>query len=60
MGLFSSDKPKAERRADIDRHKAIKRAQDNYQSRDRNEDATARQLNEARIEAEKDVPWWRR
>ncbi len=60
MGLFGNDKPKAERQADNDRHKALKRAQDNYLPRDRNEDATARQLNAARAENEQHVSWWRR
>ena len=60
MGLFSNDKPKEEKKADIDRHKATRRAQNNYRPKDRNESPTTRQLNEARIEAEKDVSWWRR
>ena len=59
MGLFSS-KPKAERQADNNRHAAIKKAQGNYRNRDRKADATYYQLNEARAESEKHVPWWRR
>lgn len=55
-----SGKPKAERQADNDRHRALKKAQDSYRSRDRDEDATARQLNAARAENERHVSWWRR
>lgn len=58
--LFGNDKPADEQKADNDRHAAIKKAQNNYRSRDGNEDATARLLNDARIEAEKNVSWWRR
>ncbi len=60
MGMFKDDRPKEEKKADIDRHKATKKAQNNYQPKDRNESPTTRQMNAARAEAEKDVSWWRR
>ncbi len=60
MGLFGSSKPGAERKADNVRHKSLKKAQGNYRNKSREEDATYRQLNAARAESERDVPWWRR
>jgi hypothetical protein len=61
MGWFSGDdRPKEEKLADIDRHKATKKAQENYRPKDREESPTTRQLNDARIEAEQYVSRWRR
>lgn len=60
MGFFSSSKPGAEQKADNIRHQSLKKAQGNYRNRNRNEDATFRQLNAARAESERHVSWWRR
>ena len=60
MGLFSSSKPAAERKADNVRHGSLKKAQGNYRNKSGKEDATYRQLNAARAENEKHVSWWRR
>jgi len=73
MGLFGDllggddwrDKPKDERRADLNRHRASKSALNANSEREhkrgvRDETVTYYQLNEAVIESEKHVPWWAR
>jgi hypothetical protein len=53
------DKPEAERKADLSRYRASKKALDGYRTQE--EDPTYRQLNEAVIEAEREIPrrYWR-
>ncbi len=68
MGLINAllggsewrDKPREEQQADIGRHKATKKALDNSRLHVREEGPAYYQLNEAVIEAEQHVPWWRR
>jgi len=57
-----NDKVKEEKKADVNRYKASKKALDNHgrKHREREETATYRQLNAAVIEAEQEIPWWRR
>lgn len=56
------DKPKAEQKADLNRYRASKKALDNHgrKYKDREETATYRQLNNAVLDAEKEIPWWAR
>lgn len=54
------DRTKAEKQADINRHKALKRAAEATARRHRDETYVHKQLNDAIIENEKNVPWWRR
>jgi hypothetical protein len=58
MGWF--DKPREERRADIERHKALKKAAENTARKHRDETWVHKHLNDAIIEAEREIPWWRR
>ena len=67
MGLFSSSaqdgwrgKPKEERRADIGRYKSARKAAEQAAKNLRDECYATMQLNDAVIEAEKHIPWWRR
>ncbi len=55
-----SDKPKDEKKADIERHKSAKKALGNSKKLGRDETPAFRQLNSHVIETEKEVPWWRR
>jgi hypothetical protein len=54
------DKPKAEQQADLKRYRASKKVLDNYRNREGVEDAPYRQMNAAVLEAEREIPWWRR
>jgi hypothetical protein len=58
MGWF--DKPKEERQADLGRYRAAKKAAEQAGRTLREESVTTHQFNDAIIEAEADVPWWRR
>jgi hypothetical protein len=68
MGLFSSllggdewrDKPAEEKAADINRYKALRKANEESSKVIREECPTYYQMQEAIIDAEADVPWWRR
>jgi hypothetical protein len=59
MGLWS-DKPKEEKKADLNRYKATKKALENSKKVVREECPAFWQLNSAVIEAEQEIPWWRR
>jgi hypothetical protein len=60
MGLFSSDRPKEERQADVNRYKAAKKASNQIAKNLREEGPATMQANEAVIDAEREIPWWRR
>jgi len=63
MGLFSSSKDertKAEREADLKHYKALRRAAEQAARNHRDEHMVHHQINEAVVEAEKNVSWWRR
>jgi hypothetical protein len=51
---------KAERKADIERHNALKKAGEAAARKHRDETWVHRQINDALIENEKNLPWWRR
>lgn len=55
-----SDKPKTEQKADLNRYRAAKKAANNAARKHRDEGVHTKQLNEAVIEAEKEIPWWLR
>ena len=57
-----NDKPKAEQQADLNRYKASKKALDQHarNKKEREETASYRQLNQAVLDAEKEIPWWKR
>jgi hypothetical protein len=54
------DKPPEERQADLGRYKAVRQAAEVAARRLRDECPTTELLNDAVIDAEKHVPWWRR
>lgn len=56
------DKPPEERQADLGRYRAARRAAETGTRKFglRNESPTSSELNSLVIEAEKEVPWWRR
>ena len=50
------DKPEAEKKADLNRYRAAKKALHQYEAK-RRDDATYRQLNSAVNEYEREIPW---
>jgi len=68
MGLIDSllggsewrDKPKEEKAADINRHKATRQALEASGRHAREEGPTYYLFNSAVLDSEKHVPWWRR
>lgn len=58
MGWF--DKPKEERQANIARHRLARKAAEQAARAHPDEHMVHHQLNEEIIDAERDIPWWRR
>lgn len=62
MGFFGKDdRTKEEKAVDIEQHRAYRKAANTAAAKLSRSDALVHDmLNEAIIDAEKDVPWWRR
>lgn len=54
------DKPREEQQADLNRYRATRQAAEQAARALRDECPATAELNSAVIEAEREVPWWRR